>query len=56
MTRPTGAFETHEYRITLDVYTQATTTNKPAAQSRVIKMIVQNLSETKGAARPQNVQ
>jgi hypothetical protein len=35
-------------RITLDVYTQATTTNKHAAQSRVVKMIVPNLGEKKG--------
>jgi hypothetical protein len=35
-------------RITLDVYTQATTTNKRAAQSRVVKMMVPNLGETKG--------
>jgi integrase len=43
-------------RITLDVYTQATTTNKRAAQSRVVKMMVPNLGETKGAEHPQNAQ
>src|ERR1700692_1721200 len=43
-------------RITLDVYTQATTTNKRAAQSRVVKMMVPNLGETKGAVHPQNAQ
>ena len=40
-------------RITLDVYTQATTTNKRAAQSRVVKMIVPNLGEKKGSTHPQ---
>jgi site-specific recombinase XerD len=32
-------------RVTLDVYTQATTSNKHAAQSRVVKMILPNLGE-----------
>ena len=43
-------------RITLYVYTQATTTNKRAAQGRVVKMMVPNLDETKGAVHPQNAQ
>jgi site-specific recombinase XerD len=43
-------------RITLDVYTQATTTNKRAAQSRIVKMMVPDLGETKGAVHPQNAQ
>jgi hypothetical protein len=38
-------------RITLDVYTQATTTNKRAAQSKVVKMMVPNLGETKEGCR-----
>jgi integrase len=41
-------------RITLDVYTQATTSNKRAAQSRVVKMIVPNLGEKRGESHPQN--
>jgi len=32
-------------RITLDIYTQATTSNKRAAQSKVIRMIVPNLGK-----------
>jgi len=43
-------------RIALDVNTQATTTNKQAAQSRVVKMMVPNLGETKGALHPQKAQ
>jgi integrase len=34
-------------RITLDVYTQALSTNKRAAQSKVVKMMVPNLGEMK---------
>jgi len=40
-------------RITLDVYTQAVNSHKRAAQSKVVKMMVPNLGETKGAAHPQ---
>jgi integrase len=40
-------------RITLDVYTQATTSHKRAAQSKVVKMIVPNLGEKKGLTHPQ---
>ena len=40
-------------RITLDVYTQATTTNKRAAQSKVVQMIVPNLGEKAGVSHPQ---
>jgi site-specific recombinase XerD len=38
-------------RITLDVYTQATNSHKRAAQSKVIRMMVPNLGETKGETR-----
>jgi len=34
-------------RIPLEVYTQARTSNKPAAQSKVVRMMVPNLGETK---------
>ena len=34
-------------RITLDVYTQAVDSNKRAAQSKVVKMMVPNLGEIK---------
>jgi integrase len=40
-------------RITLEVYTQATTSNKRAAQSKVVRMMVPNLGETKGEPHPQ---
>ena len=40
-------------RITLDVYTQATTNNKRAAQSKVVRMIVPNLGEKQGATHPE---
>jgi integrase len=40
-------------RITLDVYTQATNSHKRAAQSKVVRMMVPNLGETKGATHPQ---
>jgi integrase len=40
-------------RITLEVYTQATTSNKRAAQSKVVRMMVPNLGETKGETHPQ---
>ena len=33
-------------RITLEVYTQATTSNKRAAQSKVVRMMVPDLGET----------
>ena len=42
-------------RITLDVYTQATNSHKRAAQSKVVRMMVPNLGETKGATHPQKV-
>jgi len=51
-----AAREVGNSRIPLDVYTQATTTNKRAAQSKVVKMMVPNLGETKGAGHPQNAQ
>jgi integrase len=35
-------------RITLDVYTQAVSSNKRAAQSKVVKMMVPNLGEMRG--------
>jgi len=41
-------------RITLDVYTQALSTNKRAAQSRVVKMMVPNLGEMKDEKHSQN--
>ena len=41
-------------RITLDVYTQALSTNKRAAQSRVVKMMVPNLGEMKEEKHSQN--
>ena len=41
-------------RITLDVYTQALSTNKRAAQSKVVKMMVPNLGEMKDKKHPQN--
>jgi integrase len=40
-------------RITLDVYTQATSTHKRAAQSKVVRMMVPNLGETKVESHPQ---
>lgn len=40
-------------RITLEVYTQATTSNKRAAQSRIVRMMVPNLGETRGETHPQ---
>jgi site-specific recombinase XerD len=39
-------------RITLDVYTQAVNSHKRAAQSKVVKMIVPNLGETRGDSHP----
>jgi len=39
-------------RITLDVYTQATNSHKRAAQSKVVRMMVPNLGETKGDIHP----
>jgi integrase len=41
-------------RITLDVYTQAVSSNKRAAQSKVVKMMVPNLGEMKDEKHPQN--
>jgi integrase len=41
-------------RITLDVYTQALSTNKRAAQSKVVKMMVPNLGEMKDEKHSQN--
>jgi integrase len=41
-------------RITLDVYTQALSTNKRAAQSKVVKMMVPNLGEMKEEKHSQN--
>jgi hypothetical protein len=43
-------------RITLDVYTRTLNSHKLAAQSKVVKMMIPNLRETKGAVHPQNVQ
>jgi hypothetical protein len=40
-------------RITLDVYTQAVGSNKRAAQSKVVRMMVPNLGEMKGETHPQ---
>jgi integrase len=39
-------------RITLEVYTQAVTSNKRAAQSKVVRMMVPNLGETKDEVHP----
>jgi site-specific recombinase XerD len=39
-------------RITLEVYTQATTSNKRAAQSKVVRMMVPNLGETQDEKHP----
>ena len=41
-------------RITLDVYTQAVSSNKRAAQSKVVKMMVPNLGEMKDEKHSQN--
>ena len=41
-------------RITLDVYTQAVNSNKRAAQSKVVKMMVPNLGEMKDEKHSQN--
>jgi integrase len=41
-------------RITLDVYTQALSTNKRAAQSKVVKMMVPDLGEMKDEKHTQN--
>jgi integrase len=40
-------------RITLDVYTQAVGSNKRAAQSKVLRMMVPNLGETQDEKHPQ---
>jgi integrase len=40
--------------ITLDVYTQAVNSNKRAAQSKVVKMMVPNLGEMKDEKHSQN--
>jgi integrase len=40
-------------RITLEVYTQATTSNKRPAQSKVVRKMVPNLGEKKGETPPQ---
>ncbi|HEX4029549.1 MAG TPA: tyrosine-type recombinase/integrase [Terracidiphilus sp.] len=42
-------------RITLEVYTQATTSNKRTAQSKVVRMMVPNLGETKDEIHPEKV-
>ncbi len=41
-------------RITLEVYTQATTSNSRAAQSKVVRMMVPNLGETRDESHPEN--
>ncbi len=41
-------------RITLDVYTQAVNSNKRAAQSEVVRMMVPNLGEMKDEKHSQN--
>lgn len=41
-------------RITLEVYTQAVTSNKRAAQSKVVRMMVPNLGEIEPKGHPQN--
>ena len=41
-------------RITLDVYTQAVNSHKRAAQSKVVKMMVPNLGETRGESHPRS--
>src|SRR5664280_3550452 len=43
-------------RITLDVYTQALSTNKRAAQSKVVKMMVPNLGQKVEEKYPQTRQ
>jgi integrase len=43
-------------RITLDVYTQAVSSNKRAAQSKVVKMMVPNLGEMEDEKHSQNGQ
>ena len=48
-----GTFAARNSRITLEVYTQATTSNKRAAQSRIVRMMVPNLGETRGGTHPQ---
>ena len=42
-------------KITLEVYTQAVTSHKRAAQSKVVRMMVPNLGETKDAMHPEKV-
>ena len=39
-------------KITLDVYTQAVNSHKRAAQSKVVRILVPNLGETKGETYP----
>ena len=39
-------------RITLEVYTQAVTANKRAAQSKVVRMMVPNLGENQEESHP----
>ena len=43
-------------RITLDVYTQAVNSTKPAAQSKVVRMMVPDVGKTGRAMHPQIVQ
>jgi integrase len=43
-------------RITLEVYTQATTSNKRAAQSKVVRMMVSNVGQKREEKYPQAVQ
>jgi integrase len=43
-------------RITLDVYTQAVNSNKRAAQSKVVRMMVSDLGQKGEEKYPQTVQ
>jgi integrase len=43
-------------RITLDVYTQAVNSNKRAAQSKVVRMMVPDLGQEREEKYPQTVQ
>jgi len=43
-------------RITLDVYTQAVTSNKRAAQSKVVRMMVSDVGQKRDRKYPQTVQ
>jgi len=46
----------HNSRITLEVYTQAVTSNKRAAQSKVVRMMIPGVGQNAGEIDPQKAQ